>query len=328
SNLTVNGQAPDSVNNQIVLFDNGLENGLDMDAGLSLATGYAKSYLIPNSGFENLTNPVTNDPDMMAITGQNVNDCAIIEFDVLVDADALAFNYIFSSSEYTAFTCSQFNDAFGFFISGPGLQGQYANDAINIATIPDSEIPVAINTLNGGEASYTGNNSYCEDANPNWQNDTVYFVDNTDNVNSPFLANGYTETLEALVEVTFGESYHMKIGICDAADGALDSAVLLEAGSFEGRLLSSTDDAKLPRLKTFPNPATDAIRIENPCGDCGALQATVIDLNGRVVATHASTSTTSIELSLAGLAGGMYLLELRNDNQQVIGVSKFVKSEN
>ncbi|MCA1763116.1 MAG: choice-of-anchor L domain-containing protein, partial [Flavobacteriales bacterium] len=261
SNLTVNGQAPDSVNNQIVLFDNGLENGLDMDAGLSLATGYAKSYLIPNSGFENLTNPVTNDPDMMAITGQNVNDCAIIEFDVLVDADALAFNYIFTSSEYTSFTCSQFNDAFGFFISGPGLQGQYTNNAINIATIPDSQIPVAINTLNGGEPSYPGNSSYCEDANPNWQNDTVYFVDNTDNVNSPFIANGYTVTLEAFVEVTFGESYHMKIGICDAADGALDSAVLLEAGSFEGRLLSSTDDAKLPRLKTFPNPATDAIRI-------------------------------------------------------------------
>ena len=62
-----------------------------------------------------------------------MNDCAVIEFDVIVSADALAFNYVFASSEYAAYTCSNYNDAFGLFVSGPGISGPYENDAINIA---------------------------------------------------------------------------------------------------------------------------------------------------------------------------------------------------
>jgi hypothetical protein len=328
SNLTVNGEAPDQVNNQFALFSNGLDNGLDMTSGLVMATGNANSYLIPSAVFEALTNPVFGDEDMMAITGQLVNDCAIIEFDVQVDADALAFSFLFASIEYANFTCTNFNDAFAFFISGPGLQGPYSNDAINIATIPGSDVPVAINTVNGGAPTGGGGSANCEAANPNWQNDTQYFVDNTFFDNSPFAANGYTVTMEAFVEVTFGETYHMKIAICDAADGALDSAVLLEAGSFEGRLLSTSLYDKLPRLKTYPNPATDVLRIENPCADCGALQASILDLNGRVVTAQSSTNISAIELSLAGLAKGMYLVELRDQAQRVIGTSKFVKAEN
>lgn len=58
------------------------------------------------------------------------------------------------------YVCSQYNDAFGFFISGPfdengnfvniGGITPYINE--NIAIIPgsDPELPVTINTVNGG----------------------------------------------------------------------------------------------------------------------------------------------------------------------------------
>jgi hypothetical protein len=327
SNLTVNGQPADEVNNQFALFGGGLDNGLDMGSGLAMATGNAGYYLGGGTSFQPLTNPVTADPDMMAITGQNVNDCAIIEFDVQVDADALAFNFLFASTEYAAFTCTSFNDAFAFFISGPGLQGAFSNNAINIATIPDSDIPIAINTVNGGAPTGGGNAATCMAANPNWQNDTIYYVDNMGNVNSPIIANGYTVTMEAYVEVTFGETYHMKLAICDAADGALDSAVLLEEGSFEGRLLSSTFYDKIPVLKVFPNPATDVLRIQNPCIDCsGNMQVNITDINGRVVASHSANSRDLLELDIASLPKGMYIIDL-HEGERMLGVSKFAKAE-
>lgn len=43
---------------------------------------------------------------------------------------------------------------------------------------------------------------------------------------------GYTTVLTALAAVTCGETYHIKLAICDAGDNSYDSAVFLEAGSF------------------------------------------------------------------------------------------------
>ncbi|MEX2485639.1 MAG: choice-of-anchor L domain-containing protein, partial [Brumimicrobium sp.] len=75
-----------------------------------------------------------NDPDLDAITNGSATNGAIIEFDFVPTGDTLSFNYIFASTEYTSFTCSNYNDVFGFFISGPGINGPFTNNAENIAT--------------------------------------------------------------------------------------------------------------------------------------------------------------------------------------------------
>ena len=145
-----------------------------------------------------------------------VYDCAVIEFDVLVEADALAFNYFFASQEYAAFTCSNYNDGFGLFISGPGIEGPYINNAINIATIPNSTTPVAINTVNSGVPSGGFPIENCENANPNWIEDSQYFMQNSSNEVNELPFTGFTENFEAYVEVTNGEIYHIKFAISRA----------------------------------------------------------------------------------------------------------------
>jgi gliding motility-associated-like protein len=168
----------------------------------------------------------------MDISNQNINDAAILEFDFIPNGDSLEFRYVFASREYPGFTCTGFNDAFGFFISGPGFNGPFTDNAVNIALIPGTDIPVAINTVNGGAPTGGGNAATCLAANPNYVEDSQYFVDNgtpdPEDINVP----GMTVTLTAYANVICGETYHIKLAIGDALDGALDSFVFLEAESF------------------------------------------------------------------------------------------------
>ena len=191
-----------------------------------MVTGSAIGIIGGISGF--LTNTVNGDADLFALSPSTAtfNDVAIIEFDITVYADTLSFFYSFASNEYTGFTCSNFNDQFGLLISGPGINGQFSNNSINLATIPNSQVPVSINTLNSGMASGGNNPEYCINANPNWIDDSIYFIPN-DPPQDNFVMNGLTVKLEAKTNVTFGETYHIKMVIGDAYDTAFDSGVFL-----------------------------------------------------------------------------------------------------
>jgi gliding motility-associated-like protein len=62
--------------------------------------------------------------------------------------------------------------------------------------------------------------------------DSQYFVDNATVPEGDVQFPGMTVTLTAYAQVQCGQEYHIKLAIGDASDGALDSGVFLEAGSF------------------------------------------------------------------------------------------------
>lgn len=326
SNITFNGVPADSINPQIGYFSNGLGDGLQLDNGLVMATSELSQAVFGDfSGSLGMEN--YQDSDIQTLSNvSSVNNCAVLEFDVLVDADMLAFNYIFASTEYEGFTCSSFNDAFGFFVSGPGVQGPYSSSALNIATIPGSDVPVSINTINQGFPSFPTNASLCESANPNWQADTLYYISNNSHENSSMMLNGYTINMEALVDVVNGETYHMKLAICNALDMALHSAVFLGAGSFEGRLASSTGNM-LSNKKTilYPNPGSEILNIENACLDCqGNLIFVIRDAQGREISNFTRNSAELVQLPVNQLENGVYFISTWSGNE-IIGTHKFVK---
>ena len=327
SNVTFNGiPADDTLTNvQIGLFGNGFSDGLPVDSGFAMTTGNMEN-LFTNS-FEGgpITNSLTDDPDIVAISGFNANDCAILEFDVLNLADALAFNFTFASAEYQAYTCAVFNDAFGLFISGPGISGPFENDAINIALIPDSEIPIGVNSVNGGEPTGVGEAANCEAANPNWIEDSQYFIENYNNSISNVVFNGFTVNIEAFVEVDQNETYHLKFAICDASDGALDSGIILEANSFEGKFLSVFDQDRPEQLKIYPNPSTDQVFIEIPQSYIGQnLNLRILDLQGRAVRMTNLLATGVVQLDASQLEKGLYLVET-SANGKIFGLSKLLR---
>src|SRR5690606_17404572 len=101
-------------------------------------------------------------------------DVTVVEFDFIPAGDSVNFNFVFASTEYDVYVCTNWNDVFGFFIDGPGIDGPYQNGAENIALLPDGVTPVAINTVNDGDTfgpctTPTGANCPCN---------SEYFVDN------------------------------------------------------------------------------------------------------------------------------------------------------
>ena len=205
-------------------------NVREFNAGAS-AFPVAAGVLMTTNGVGNL-----NDPDLDAITSGSATNGAVIEFDFIPTGDTLSFSYIFASIEYTSYTCSNFNDAFGFFISGPGIAGPYTNGAVNIATVPGTNVPVAINTVNGGAPTGGGIAATCAAADPNWTANSVYFTTSfnpifTGSAGMPGF-NGATVTLSANSDLICNEVYHIKLAIANDLDTGLDSGVFLEANSF------------------------------------------------------------------------------------------------
>jgi len=326
SNITFNGvPATDTVSQQLAYFNGGNSAGFNIDEGIIMSTGFAPQALQADT-FPGLINYDFNgtDPDMLEISqGATINNCAFIEFDVIIEADAVAFNYVFASNEYPGFTCSDFNDVFGLFISGPGIDGPYSNGAENIATIPNSDIPIAINTINSGEASFPGNESNCEDANPNWQDDSIYFVNNENGDSSEVNFPGYTVILEAYKEIVFGEQYHFKFGICDVSDAALDSGVFLEAGSFEGRLISDVQEHLPYDLSIYPNPAENEIQIQSEVLEGSTLQ--VFTMYGKLVKNEFINQSENARVDIADLDAGIYILQLSNQDGLLAAQKLIVK---
>lgn len=311
SNITFNGLPADSSNAQIGLFSGGDSDGLDIDNGMVMSTGGVVQITDLDALFPFTEIMDIHDPDMEVIINANVQSCAVLEFDVEVNADLLAFTYLFGSVEYASYTCSTFNDAFGLFVSGPGIEGPFTNSAINIATIPESSTPVAINTVNSGQATGAGDGSLCAEANPNWQSDSQYFIQNIGNQASSITFNGYTTAFEASVEVENGETYHLKFALCNAQDGIFDSGIFFQANSLEGRLLTRITENEKPDLVVYPNPADKQIVLKNSCGNCsGSIVISICDIQGREVMQMVKNGSELIPVDVSELNRGIYFLSV------------------
>lgn len=206
-------------------------SNLGLSAGVLLTSGEVQQVAGAASYFASGFNSTGSDPDLAILANQTINDRAVLEFDFVPVGDTVKFRYVFGSEEYPEYVCTTFNDAFGFFLSGPGIAGPFQNGAINIARVPNSNIPIAINTVNPGTPGSSGGQaSVCAAADPNWQSNSQYYVNN--GAGASVCYDGFTVVLTARHPVQCGQTYHIKMAIGDGSDSSFDSGVFLEAGSF------------------------------------------------------------------------------------------------
>ncbi len=194
-------------------------NDLQMNKGLVLTSGLAADAVGPSSNFVGNMLGEPGDADLDTLSSQAgiflaSQDACVVEVDVFAATDELSFEYVFGSEEYPEFVNTQFNDIFAFLISGPGITGDPAlGGAKNIATLPGTNTPVEINSVNFEQ---------------NWQYYRDYSIGQElvyDGLTSDSL--GVKKSLTARSKVTPCNTYHLKFAIADRSDDNYDSGVFI-----------------------------------------------------------------------------------------------------
>lgn len=220
---------------------NGINTNLGIKKGVVLSTGKVTDAMGPNNTTSVTSqNGTPGNTQLTQIIGQPTKDAAILEFDFIPSSDTVKFNYVFASEEYYEGVCTPFNDVFAFLINGPGITG-----TTNIALIPGTTKLVSISSVNGGvlgDPIYGPSTSYTYCA----LTYTNYYVDNANPPGPTVQYDGFTKLFTAKAKVIPCQTYHIKLAIADGGnDDTWDSAVFLEAGSFNTHYLTVSNQPKI-----------------------------------------------------------------------------------
>ncbi|UYM16805.1 choice-of-anchor L domain-containing protein [Endozoicomonas euniceicola] len=181
------------------------------------------------------------DADLRKIMGSDIRqyDLLVLNFDLKPQRDNITVDFQFGSDEYEKFVGSQYVDAYGFFISGEGINGEFTNGAVNIATLPNGD-RVSTNFVNHGDwgvfCKHEKNNENCKKINHNFFN-THYYQGNVQKVGKSETPRktdriklfGWTKKVRSRLPVESGKTYQVKIAIANGTDSKFDSSVFIEA---------------------------------------------------------------------------------------------------
>jgi hypothetical protein len=213
TNLTYSGKAE-----AVGLFSNG-NTSVALNNGLVLSTGWAGLWGNPNTAENSGSSfgATGNDPLLATVGVGTQYDVATIDFDISSNTNILAFQYVFGSEEHCEYALSQFTDACGIFISGPGING-----VENLAKVPGLPNNISVNTIN-----FLMNNQY-------YVNNSIqpWNCQNLPPVAPAYCAlDGWTQPLTAALQVQPCAVYHIRIAIADFGDPLFDSALFLSLGA-------------------------------------------------------------------------------------------------
>jgi gliding motility-associated-like protein len=230
--ITITNASLNCANNANGVFKASSTN-LNIDSGIVLSTGLVGNINQAEPGVISTNNNRNGDPDLQPLSGANVTrDACILEFDIIPKGTEVKFDYVFASEEYVNSVCGPYNDAFAFFISGPGING-----TANMASVPNTNIPVAINSINNGIPGSLSNGTLTNCTNMGTGSPFVnYYINNQNGSSVAF--RGFTTVLTAKSIVQPCATYHLKITIADAQNALYDSGVFIKAGSLQATSVS------------------------------------------------------------------------------------------
>ncbi|MDQ3049321.1 MAG: T9SS type A sorting domain-containing protein [Bacteroidota bacterium] len=226
------------------LFTNNGISAIPYASGVIMSTGSIdENPLNDTSSFTNSTNfglpgdVLLNDIIAPFLTYDN----QFLEFDFVAGSDTVFIEAIFASEEYNEKVNQQTTDIFRILISGPGFAPN-----TTVSTIPGTQIPVGINTINNGQSTGTSTGP-CLNCN--------YYIDNVATGAVDLGFDGYTTPFIFKIPVMVCETYHLKISIADVFDGNNDSFILLKGNGFR-------TSGTIPILvNNVPAPPNDTVYI-------------------------------------------------------------------
>jgi hypothetical protein len=189
----------------------GIDSGVILMSGTILCDTNQGPCGPNNTGSSSSSLNMPGDWVLDSVSGGNTYDAAVLEYDYIPASDTIKFRFAFGSEEYPEFVGSALNDVFAVWISSDSLDIAPQN----IALVPNTMDPIAINSVNNG-ASSTGPCMNC-----------AYYFDNTTGGNPGIQFDGFTVPMEISFPLVPGVPYHIRVGIADAGDGIYDSGIFL-----------------------------------------------------------------------------------------------------
>lgn len=217
SNVTVSPNLQASNQNRSWGYFNKANTNFPFAKGIVLSTGYANKTgnTFQGSLSDDLgTGGDTDLANALAIANSNLTNSTFIEFDFVAASTEVTFKYIFASKEYQQnFPCT-ITDGFALLLRKVGDPNY-----INMAVLPGGAGPVSVTNIHP--------------AYPNCgpKNEAYFGGINSSQIETNF--DGRTIPLTAKATVIPGQTYHFKMVLADYQDPNFDSAVFLEAGSFD-----------------------------------------------------------------------------------------------
>jgi hypothetical protein len=211
--------------------------------GIVLSSGDIASVIGPQNllGWTSTDNLLPGDADLDALVGGLTQDACVLEFDFECSStEVVSFQYVFSSEEYDEWVDTQYNDVFAFFLNGE-----------NIALIPGTATPVAINNVNCGNPWVPGGGPSC----------ALYTTNDCDSLGLGYPCTALATEMDGITGVWSATGplkpgpNHIKLVVADRGDGVYDTNVFIRGQSF---------------ACAAPGPAFDP---PSPCGQ--TLHATV-----------------------------------------------------
>ena len=182
------------------------EDGVVLTTGQAFAAGNFRNDDNPFPDFDNMGSGDFDLESALGISG--TNDATFVKFNFVPTSDEFNFRFLMASEEYDGETECQFADGFAFLLRLAGTTTYR-----NLAVLPNQG-PISVTNIN--------NSAICL-ANPEFFEG--YNLGSTN-------YGGRTIVLTANADVIPNETYEIKIVVADQGDFAFDSAIFLEAGSF------------------------------------------------------------------------------------------------
>jgi len=249
------------------------ENGIILSSGNVDSAGNAQNTNALNEGETSWQ----TDPDLETALGiNNTLNATAIEFNFTSATSNINFNYILASEEYFADYPCNYSDGFAFLIKEAGTTQPYQN----IAVIPGTSIPVNTNTIHEEIVGFC-------DA----ENESLFEGYNIGDTNF----NGRTTVMSASASITPHVEYNIKLIIADQTDRNFDSAVFIEANSFNNNIDLGADFSTCDAFTTL------SAETNNPQANYEwFLDNTIIsnETNSTLIATNSGSYSVVISVPL------------------------------
>ncbi|WP_415326450.1 choice-of-anchor L domain-containing protein [Chryseobacterium sp. MMS23-Vi53] len=219
TNVHVSPDLPTSDQNRSWGYFNKATTNFPFAKGIVLTTGYARK--AGNNFQATLSDglPVQGDVDLataLGIPNNQLKDASYIEFDFVPASTKVTFRYLFASKEYQLDYPCTIGDGFALLLK-KATDPTYTN----LAVLPTGG-NVSVTNIHPAITTGVGCGAV---------NETYFGGYNTSNIETNF--NGRVVPLTATATVIPGQTYHFKMVLADYQDSNFDSAVFLEAGSFD-----------------------------------------------------------------------------------------------